>query len=166
MDRFRQTLRRDLLAAMEARPARGLKLAVSFASTAAAVFAFLLVAFVVEPDLPARLHASLLGGTPRVETEPAGTGAVPTMVADLDLSVLAHLLEEKGAGARQDRAFLESWYAQRSRPTQVKALAGERLLALRQFELANGERVAVLTEVGAPRNIRQVQALPASNRTF
>ena len=44
--------------------------------------------------------------------------------------------------------FVEQWYRRQSRPVEVKAVGDEKILALRQFELADGKRVVVLTEIG------------------
>jgi hypothetical protein len=125
------------------------------------------VTFVVAPRVPGRLNAALFQDAAKREMarEMAAdgiteriSGAVPaggrTVVPAMDgaavqPAVLQELLERANAGATRDRDFIESWYAQQSRPTQVRAVSGERILAIRQFELANGERVAVLTDLGA-----------------
>jgi hypothetical protein len=185
VDRFKQTLRRELVAAMQPAPAYGLKAALVGTSLAAVAFAAMAVSFVIAPAVPSRLHAALLhdGAAGRMSEEmtpvsaptsgpataPAFTqGATPlTAEGAVQPAVLREFLERANAGAQRDRSFLESWYAQQSRPTRVKAVSGERILAIRQFELANGERVAVLTDLGAATTTRTVspEGTP-SGRTF
>ena len=59
-ERFRQTLRRDLLVAMQPAPAWGLKAALAATATASLALAGLLVSFVISPELPQRLNTAWL----------------------------------------------------------------------------------------------------------
>jgi hypothetical protein len=185
VDRFKQTLRRELVAAMQPAPDHRLKAALVATSLAAVVFAVLAAAFVIAPGVPSRLHARLLhdGSVGEVSGEmTAGRGlaidraavrpavqtaATPGSDAAVQPAVLTDFLERANAGAQRDRDFVESWYEQQSRPMRVRAVSGERILAIRQFELANGERVAVLTDLGAATSRRTARpAGTGTERTF
>ena len=48
----------------------------------------------------------------------------------------------------------------------VKSVEDEKIIAIRQFVLTNGERVVVLTEIGSEGQQKDVQSLTASNRNF
>jgi hypothetical protein len=76
-------------------------------------------------------------------------------------AVLRQLLEQANAGVRRDQDFIETWYSSQARPVRVKAVHDERILAIRQFELVNGERVAVLTDLGAAAQSRTPGTRPA-----
>jgi hypothetical protein len=158
VDEFQRTLRRELIASMEAGTTPRFRLAFSLASAAAGIFAALLVLFVVKPGFPAQIHDLLLGGA-----GPAATAEQPAGRRD---QARPHALAGTDAGAQVDQAFVESWYQQRARPVQVKSMQDERFLAIRQFELSSGERVVVFTELGNPGASRSARTLPAAIRTF
>jgi len=142
---------------MHAAP-RGPGLVLAGSLAAAVLFAALSAIFVIAPGIPTRLHAAFLhddvGGAP---IAPSG---------EARQAILLDVLERSEASAQRDRAFLDSMYAQQARPVRVKAIEGERILAIRQFELSNGERVAVLTNLGPAGAERSVQGAAAAVRTF
>lgn len=131
-----------------------MRLALGLTGSAAAILGLLVISFVVAPELPARLHQAMGGDG----TVGAGVPASETP--------LRELLERSDASIQRDRAFLEVLYQQGSEPVQVVEIQGERFLAIRQFELSNGEKVAVLTDLGAPSRPRQVQDVTKIARTF
>lgn len=159
VDRFKQTLRRDLQASMSRAGAPRWRLAFAAASTTAAAFAFLLLIFVLDPAVPARLHASVVGGAPQ-------TTATEAPATDLQNLGLQYFLDQANATVQVDEEFLERWYADRARPVSVKSVEDEKIIAIRQFVLTNGERVVVLTEIGSEGQQKDVQSLTASNRNF
>jgi hypothetical protein len=163
VDRFRQTLRRDLQAAQRRSGSPGWKLAFAAASASAATFAFLLLLFVLDPSVPSRLHASVLGDEPRPVDSTAGTehGSI-----DLQNVSLGYFLDQTNASAQVDQEYLQRWYSDRARPIGVKSVEDEKILAIRQFELTNGERVVVLTELGSEGPQRNVQSVTASNSDY
>jgi hypothetical protein len=83
---------------------------------------------------------------------------------EVQRAILRQFLEQSDGGVRRDQAFLETWYSSQARPARVKTVRNERFLAIRQFELANGERVAVLTDLGTGAQSRTVDAQPAVAR--
>ena len=164
VDRFKQSLRRDLQASMSRARAPRWRLAFGTASATAAAFALLLVIFVLDPAVPARLHASVTGGTPPQQANTAGTSEAAA--TDLQNIGLQYFLDQANASAQVDQDYLKRWYADRARPVSVKSVEGEKLLSIRQFQLTNGERVVVITEIGSEGQQKDVQSLTASNRNF
>jgi hypothetical protein len=163
VDRFKQTLRRELQASLNRTGAPRWKLAFGAASATAATFAFLLVIFILDPAVPARLHASVVGGVPpQVNT----TETMEPAASDLQNIGLQYFLDQANASAQVDQEYLQRWYADRARPVSVKSVEGEKLLSIRQFQLTNGERVVVLTEIGSEGQQKNVQSLTASNHNF
>jgi hypothetical protein len=163
VDRFKQTLRRDLKAAERRAGSPGWKLAFAASSASAAAFAFLLLLFVLDPSVPSRLHASVLGSSPRT-LDAAGGGRLDT--TDLQDVSLRYFLDRTDASAKVDREFLERWYSDRARPVSVKSVEDEKILAIRQFQLTSGERVVVLTEIGSEGQQRDIQSVTASNLDY
>jgi hypothetical protein len=161
VDRFKQSLRRDLLASMSRAHAPRWRLAFGAASLTAATFAFLLVIFILDPAVPARLHASVAGEAPPQQANTTGTVA-----SDLQNIGLQYFLDQANASVQVDQEYLQRWYADRARPVSVKSVEAEKLLAIRQFELTSGERVVVMTEIGSDGQQKDVQSLTASNRNF
>ncbi len=155
VDRFKQTLRRDLRASMSRAGAPRWRLAFAAASATAATFAFLLLIFILDPAVPARLHASVAGGVPPQTTTTEATNLG-----------LQYFLDQANASVQVDKEFLQRWYADRARPVSVKSVEDEKIIAIRQFVLTNGERVVVLTEIGSEGQQKDVQSLTASNRNF
>ena len=163
-ERFQQTLRRDLLVAMQPAPARGLKAALAVTVTAALMLTGMLVSFIVSPELPQRLNtawlqaeATPLPDLPAVPVASPESGRSP----QVQQAVMRQFLEQANAGVRRDQDFIETWYSSQARPARVKAVHDERILAIRQFELVNGERVAVLTDLGAAAQSQTLGARPA-----
>ncbi len=163
VDRFKQALRRDLQASMSPGGAPRWRLAFAAASVTAATFAFLLLIFVLDPAVPARLHASVVGGVPSQTTV---TESTETPATDLQNLGLQYFLDQANASVQVDKEFLQRWYADRARPVSVKSVEDEKIIAIRQFVLTNGERVVVLTEIGSEGQQKDVQSLTASNRNF
>lgn len=176
VNRFKQMLRHDLLASMSSVRERRLRQALVVAGTAATVFGALLIAFIIAPGIPDRLHAALLhpgemaGPARAAQAPPARIPAAPAsgqpMAASLHAATLRRLLETSSASAQRDRTFLESWYEEQARPVRVEAVEGEHLVAIRQFTLSNGESVAVLTDLGALDASRQAHSIQTASRTF
>ncbi len=160
VDRFKQTLRHDLQASMSRAGAPRWRLAFAAASATAAAFAFLLLIFVLDPAVPARLHASVAGGAPPQTT------VTEAPATDLQNLGLQYFLDQANASVQVDEEFLQRWYADRARPVSVKSVEDEKIIAIRQFVLTNGERVVVLTEIGSEGQQKDVQSLTASNRNF
>jgi hypothetical protein len=170
-ERFQQTLRRDLLSAMQPVPARGLKAALILAATASVVLTGILVSFIASPDLPRQIHTAMFQGeevTTGQDNMVTVSSPSATPGAQVEQAVLRQFLEAANAGVSRDQDFLETWFSSQARPTQVKAVHDERILAIRQFDLANGERVAVLTDLGAGSQRRTVRPQPvvAAGQTF
>ncbi len=82
------------------------------------------------------------------------------------MASLDDLLERADASAQRDRDYLELFYEQQSSALSVRKVQAERFFTIRQFELSNGEKVAVLTDLGAPGRPRQVQDVTTVARTF
>jgi hypothetical protein len=154
VERFKRSLRRELMGRAHASRWR---LAFAAASFAAATLACLIVIFILEPAVPARLHASVVGG----EAPPS-----PVPARDLHEVGLQYFLDQANASAQVDREFVQRWYADRARPVGVKAVEDEKLLAIRQFRLTSGERVVVLTEIGSDDAQRDARSILASNHNF
>jgi hypothetical protein len=128
--------------------------------------AALLVLFVISPDLPRRINAAWLQDEStaiRSDAMVAATASETTTEDEVQQAILRQFMNQ-GGGIRQDQDFLETWYSSQARPARVKAVGNERYLAIRQFELANGERVAVLTDLGNPQQARTGAARPAVAR--
>jgi len=143
--------------------APGWRLAFAAASATTVTFAFLLLIFVLDPAVPARLHASVVGSAPPQTLASEALGAPKQ---DLQKLGLQYFLDQANASIQVDEAFLQRWYADRARPISVKSVEGEKILAIRQFVLTNGERVVVITEIGPDGQQKDVQSLAASNRNF
>lgn len=157
METFKQDLRRDLTRAMSASASPAYGLAFGFAGGLAAVFAFFLILFVFRPDMPARLNAWALGGEDTsmlASQDPVNGDAVgdPVHMNDMDSLYLRELLAGGQATAQQDEFFIENWYAEQANPYQVKhqvkQIEDEKIYAIRKFQMTNGQRVVVFTELG------------------
>ena len=130
---FRARLRSSLLNDRPARLFRAPGWALAFTASTAVVFALLLLTCVINPSVPARLHAMLTGG----ETTDS-PDAIP----------MQELLRRSNAGVERDHAFIEEWSAQQARPVRVRSMEAEKIYAVRQFELTDGKRMLVFTELG------------------
>jgi hypothetical protein len=129
---FRQQLRRELLSVTPARTSARMRFALGLSGSLAAAFALLLVLFVARPAIPDRLHTRLAGPAPIELGQPA----------------LDQLLRSAARPVEADRAFVESWTAQQGRLVDVRAMEDERLFSVRQFEMTDGKRMLVFTELG------------------
>jgi len=160
VEEFRRTLRRSLRA--QAASDRGGRLALAVATVAAVAFAASAVLFVLDPSLATALHASLF--TSPGASGPAAIGNGPeTAATAAGAGDLADLLVRADATPQKDLAFVEQWYRSQSRPVEVKAVSAEKILALRQIELADGRRVVVLTEIGGPPTADGATIIAAGN---
>ena len=162
--RFQQTLRRELLAAAQPAAGRGLMAALATTGAVAVILAGLLVSFVISPDLPRRINSAWLQDDstlpPSVAMVPAAAPAADTE-DEVQQAILRRFIQQGDGAVRRDQDFLETWYSSQARPARVKTVRNERFLAIRQFELANGERVAVLTDLGNAQQVRTGTARPA-----
>jgi hypothetical protein len=139
---FRDQLRRELRggAARRGRLERWIDLLPrpGLGGALAGAMAALLLLFVLVPGIPVGLHAALAGDDdglrPLTAVEPAETERLQR----------ASLLEA-------DQAFVESWTARQPAPVEVRSVASERTFTVRQFELSDGKRVLVFTELGSDR---------------
>jgi hypothetical protein len=156
-------LRRDLIASLRAGGPSPFRLAFGLASAAAGAFAVLLILFVLDPAVPARIHASFLGQSGAGMEIGSATARGTTDFQDVALD---YILEQRGASSQKDQMFLESWFGQQDRPVQVKSMEDERFLAIRQFKLTSGERVIVLTELGKEEPTRTASSVAVAAQTF
>jgi hypothetical protein len=129
---FRDELRRELLSAVPERPNPRMRLALGLTGSLAAAFAVVLVLFVAVPEIPGKIHAAL-GGQP----EPASNDAS-----------IAQLLREVVTPVEADRAFVDTWSARQEQPVGVRSMEDERVFSVRQFQLTDGKRMLVFTELG------------------
>jgi len=132
---FRAQLRRELVSVAPARSSPGMRLALGLTGSLAAAFALLLVLFVARPGVPEDIHAALIGPT----TVPIGDASV------------GQLLHRATAPVEADQAFVENWTARQEAPLQVRSIESERMFSVRQFELSDGKRMLVFTELGSDR---------------
>ena len=133
---FKRHLRRELQTARHPRPAFRLRLALGAAASLAAALALLVATFVARPAIPARLHVALTGDPAPASIE-AVLGELP----------IRDVLEQTEASAALDRAFIEDWSAEQSQPVQVRSMEAEKVYTVRQFELTDGKRMLVFTEL-------------------
>lgn len=124
--RLRDELRSLVGEAERRRDRRRARLALA----AAASFALVLALFVVRPGIPAAIRASLTGAEGEVTEER-----------------LQRLLTRTELALEEDRRFVDSWTASQERPVSVRQMEGERLVSVRQFELSDGKRMLVFTEI-------------------
>ena len=47
-----------------------------------------------------------------------------------------------------DRAFVDTWSARQEQPVGVRSMEDERVFSVRQFQLTDGKRMLVFTELG------------------
>jgi hypothetical protein len=133
-----------------ARPSFGVRLALGLTGSLAAAFAVLLVLFVARPAIPGEIHAALAGRAP-------AEGERPT---------LQQLLERVATPVEADQAFVESWTARQPRGVGVRSMEAERLFSVRQFELTDGKRMLVFTELEDDRVQPAVMHASTPARTF
>jgi hypothetical protein len=129
---FRQQLRRELLSVAPARTTARMRFALGLTGSLAAAFALLLALFVARPAIPNRLHVALAGTAP----------------VELEQPAMEQLLLRAATPIEADQAFLESWTAQQGQALGVRTMEVEKLFSVRQFELTDGKRMLVFTEVG------------------
>ena len=122
----------------------------------------LATAFVVDPGLPAALHARLGGG-----------GPAPALVAggleesELTLADLRQALSQSEASADLDEAFIRDWSVRQPQPVDVRGLEAESVYTIRKYELSDGKRVLVFTELGSGNpSFRAVADRPEPKRVF
>jgi len=138
---FKRRLRGDLLNTRPAPPGRSPGLALGVAFSTAALLALVLVVFVLSPSVPARVHAALIDDD--------------NLQPDTRIPI-QEFLRTTNASAELDLAFIEDWSARQARPVQVRSMEAEKIYAVRQFELTNGKRMIVFTELGPEPAERQV----------
>ncbi|MBN2433352.1 MAG: hypothetical protein JXQ27_17910 [Acidobacteria bacterium] len=129
-----------------------------------------LVGFIIFPGVPARLNLAFGGpgtGSPSSPAVDRGrwakTGSRPEAMeegsGDLPINLDDYMQGEEIVSTNIDRLVVEKWTRQHYPTTQgaTPVLEGEIILALRQFQLANGRRVLVYTELDGPRpGIRKI----------
>lgn len=152
VDGFRQSLRRELMRAERHRRARRATAAARALAAAAIGLACIAALFVWRPSVPAAIHAFVAGAPPGIAPARNHRAPMPppaAMVrADYRPDDLQHMLRSAGASASSDWQWLDGWYEGRPAPSRVQALEDEKLYAVRRFQLTNGRRIVVLTEIG------------------
>ncbi|MCP3978289.1 MAG: hypothetical protein GY716_03015 [bacterium] len=123
---FKDQLRRELRSSVAAPVDPRWRMTAMLSGVAALLMVGVLTLFVARPAIPAGIHASL-GGTSPASTQGAAPDSLP---------------------AAADRAFVDAWSARQTQPVGVRAMEEERLVSVRQFELTDGKRMLVFTELG------------------
>ena len=145
---FKRQLRRELLSARVAAPGFGFRLALGAAASLAVAFGLLLTLFVASPGIPARIHEVVTGGA-------AGAGEAPGTAAGASATLAAvpmrEGLQQTGASVELDQAFIEDWSARQDQPVRIRSMEAEKIYTVRRFELTNGKRMIVFTELGDDR---------------
>jgi len=129
---FRAQLRRELLSAAPSGNSPRWRGATILTGSVAAALALTLGLFVARPAIPAGIHSALSGGQQDAWS----------------LADVRSPLQPAGLPAAADRAFVDQWTAQQARPVAVRSMQDERLVSVRQFELTDGKRMLVFTELG------------------
>jgi hypothetical protein len=129
---FRNELRRELLRAAPERTSSRMRLALGVAASLAVGFAVIAVLFVAVPGIPADIHAALVDRSASAANEAS----------------IARLLAQAVPPVEADRAFVDTWTARQERPVAVRSIEGERVFSVRQFELTDGNRMLVFTQLG------------------
>jgi hypothetical protein len=122
---FRRRLRHNLSVASRELNVRRWRNACLATGGLSAVLLVALLTFVAAPDLPVSLHARL-GGSP----------SATNVLADGEISV------------DNDREFIEAYYARQGSSVRIRSVDNERLVAVREFTLSDGQRMVVYTELG------------------
>ena len=139
---FRARLRGELLSVAPTATGGYWRPLAVFAATAAALMLVALGWFVIRPEVPERIHAAF-SASPAPETNE---------------SELQEMLARAAMPEEDDRAFVDNWTATQPLPVEVRTMEAERLFSVRQFELTDGKRMLVFTELG------NEQAKPAIRR--
>ena len=151
VERFKQELRRRLFETAPGFYTAPLKVAFSLTVFTAACLAVLVALFVARPSVPAKLNSffrqqemAAPRGIALNEPNPTGT--------DMDSPYLREMLRGEIVPAESDLAFAKDWYSQKypGRPIQVKALEKETFYAVREFEIEDGRRIVVYTQIKNP----------------
>jgi|GEM_PF-3153856 len=167
---FRDRLRAELRAAMDARRHPCREPAFVLPAALAGLLALVLVGFIVFPGVPARLNLAFGGpgnSSPSSPAVDAGrwteAGPIPEALEersrDLPINLDDYMQGEEIVSTDLDRLVVEQWTRKHYPKTQgvTPVLEGEIILALRQFQLANGRRVLVYTELDEQRpGIRKI----------
>ena len=136
--RFRQALKRRLLASERFTGSTPWKTACVWTLTTEVALLGILVAFVANPSLPARLNQWI---EPRTDV----AGIVPEVRSTESSSV-----RRRAAGPGRDtdqrlvNNFLNRKY--RSGSVKVRPLSGEEVVSIRRFKLDNGQQILVYTQ--------------------
>jgi hypothetical protein len=109
-----------------------MRLALGLTGSLAAAFAVIVVLFVAVPGVPADIHAALVD-------QPA---------SEANEASIARLLTEAVTPVEADRAFVDTWSARQEQPVAVRSIENERVFSVRQFELTDGKRMLVFTQLG------------------
>jgi len=129
---FRDRLRGELMSIAPGAAVRNWRPFALLAASAAVLLAVALGWFVVQPAVPERIHATFAGA-------PA---------PEWNDDELQEMLTRAAMPAEDDRAFVDNWTAKQPRPVGVRSMEVERLFSVRQFELTDGKRMLVFTELG------------------
>lgn len=125
--RFRDRLGRVLRHAEQMRRDRRRRRVLHSTAATAVGLAAVLVLFVVKPQIPRSIHDRVLGAPAR----------------SVDLTA-----DSPGVPVEADRAFIERWTANQEHPVEVRSIESERVFSVRQFELTDGKRMLVFSEIG------------------
>jgi len=149
---FKQRLRRDLMQEERRLQERRARRSGRALAAAAIGLACVVAVFVWRPSVPTAIHAYVAGTPPalaaargyRAPALPVG-GTVPAGYRPDDLRPVP---ASANASASSDWQWLDGWYEGQPQPSRVKALEDERIYAVRQFQLTDGRRIVVLSEIG------------------
>ena len=102
------------------------------------------------PSVPGKLNASLFEDPTAQDagTDWSGTTPPDPIPAAVRPTNIRQLLTRAGTSATSDQKWVDEWYEGHLDGSRVKALEGERIFAVRQFELTTGRRIVVYTEIG------------------
>jgi len=137
---FRDQLRRELLSRPAARGGFALRFALAATVGLAAFLGMVLVLFVARPAIPEGIHAALTGSSAR--------GLTPAVMAAPDAREQRGAVQRASMPIAADRSFVEAWSAERGTAVSVRSVEAERMFTVRQFELTDGKRMLVFTELG------------------
>jgi hypothetical protein len=151
VEEFKQGLHAELNRVIRRRAGNGYQRRFTFASAIAGVLVVVLGLFVLQPQIPTRLHAVISGAAPDIEQQPMPalpqSTSSPRSTQALPQQLEA-LFRTSSATAEIDRSVVEDWYRRQALPVGVGKLEEESIFAVRQFQLTNGERIVVLSELG------------------
>lgn len=153
VDRFRQSLRRDLQRQFSKHGSSGYKWAFVTACFLTGILASMVTAFIARPAIPANLHAILVAA-PEDAREARATLVAGEMAERRGIPLSRtrkgfELLQDRFLPIEADHRFLSDWYQNKypTQPFEVKAVEDEMIYAARRFKLRGGKTIVVYTEL-------------------